>query len=312
MLQVDAFILSRNRAKFIGDSIKSLLQQSHSFQNIVVLDNQSSDNTETVVSGFPDVTFLKSSGELSVFDNLRRIKDHGSSNWVMAFHDDDVIHKSFLEEAAKALSAFPNLNLIASNFVGSKHPSLDDLNNLKLDDAHHYFANSSTLSAFCMSDNRIGFSSCLYRREAFREAIDCDYSAFGKMADRPVLVNACESGAALVFKDNFLLYRLHEDQDSVESKNGPFLEEGLALANFYKSRTYDREPLLLKLSFILNLKSFLKQIYKWCSDRDSQSYFGYTKSLLSDFEFSPLLQFVPRPFFRYVRKSIRLFKHDFF
>ena len=70
MLEVDAFILSRNRAKFIGP-IKSLLQQSHSFQSIVVLDNQSSDNTETVVSGFPEVTFLRSSKGLSVFDNLK-------------------------------------------------------------------------------------------------------------------------------------------------------------------------------------------------------------------------------------------------
>ena len=103
MLEVDAFILSRNRAQFIGDAIKSLLLQSYSFKSIAVLDNQSSDNTDMIVSGFPNVEFLKSDKELSVFDNLRRIKDHGASDWVMAFHDDDVIHKSFLEEASKAL-----------------------------------------------------------------------------------------------------------------------------------------------------------------------------------------------------------------
>ena len=58
MLEVDAFILSRNRAQFIGDAIKSLLLQSYPFKSIAVLDNQSSDNTDMIVSGFPNVEFL--------------------------------------------------------------------------------------------------------------------------------------------------------------------------------------------------------------------------------------------------------------
>ena len=312
MLEVDAFILSKNRAEFIGDSIKSLLLQSHPLKNLVVLDNQSSDNTETIVSGFSTVGFFKSSQELTVFDNLRRIKQYGNSDWVMAFHDDDLIHKSFLEEANNALKKYPNLNLICSNFIGLEFPILDDLNDQKLGNDHNYFANSSALSAFCMSDNRIGFSSCLYRREALNEVIDKDYSAFGKMADRPVLIQACGNGAALAFKESFLLYRLHAKQDSVETKNGPFLTDGVALANFYKSKTYDQGHFLYKLSYILSIKSFLKQIYKWCSDRESTSFYEFIKTLQSDFKIFFLLLFFPRPILRYVRKSIRIFKHDFF
>ena len=312
MLEVDAFILSRNRAQFIGDAIKSLLLQSYSFKSIAVLDNQSSDNTDMIVSGFPNVEFLKSDKELSVFDNLRRIKDHGTSDWVMAFHDDDVIHMSFLKEAAKALQKYSDLNLIASNFIGTERPEIEDLNDQKLDYDYHYFPNSSALSAFCMSDNRIGFSSCLYKREFFNEIIDYDYRSFGKMADRPVLINACASGAAIVYKENYLLYRTHASQDSVTSTNGPFLSEGLALAKFYKSKTYDKNEFLYKLSFILNLKSFLKQIYKWCSDRDSMSFFKFFKTFQSDSKIFFLLILFPRPILMYLRKSIRIFKSDFF
>ena len=312
MLEVDAFILSRNRAQFIGDAIKSLLLQSYSFKSIAVLDNQSSDNTDMIVSGFPNVEFLKSDKELSVFDNLRRIKDHGTSDWVMAFHDDDVIHMSFLKEAAKALQKYSDLNLIASNFIGTERPEIEDLNDQKLDYDYHYFPNSSALSAFCMSDNRIGFSSCLYKRELFNEIIEYDYRPFGKMADRPVLINACASGAAIVFKENYLLYRTHASQDSVTPANGPFLSEGLALAKFYKSKTYDKDGFLYKLSFILNLKSFLKQIYKWCSDRDSMSFFKFFKTFQSDSKIFFLLILIPRPILRYLRKSIRIFKSDFF
>ena len=312
MLEVDAFILSCNRAQFIGDAIDSLLLQSYSFKRIVVLDNQSSDNTDMIVSGFPNVEFIKSDKKLSVFENLSRIKDHGTSDWVMAFHDDDVIHMSFLHEAAKALPQCPDLNLIASSFIGTERPVIEDLNEQKLVSDYHYFPNSSALSAFCMSDNRIGFSSCLYKREIFNEIIGYDYRPFGKMADRPLLINACAHGSAIVFKENYLLYRTHASQDSVTPTNGPFLSEGQALAKFYKFQTYDKDDFLYRLSFILNLKSFLKQIYKWCSDRESTSFFRFIKTSQSDYKIFLLLILFPRPILRYARKSIRIFKNDFF
>ena len=72
---LDIFVLSRNRGTFIGQAIQSLLSQTFQDFRLIVLDNASSDNTESVVrclAATKPIEFLGSSENLGVKGNIAR------------------------------------------------------------------------------------------------------------------------------------------------------------------------------------------------------------------------------------------------
>ena len=160
-----------------------------------------------------------------------------------------------------------------------------------------------------MTDNAIGFSSCIYKREFLRNILS-DLNQYGKMLDRPLMIENCGTGCILVFKSYYLNYRLHPKQDSQDSSNGPFLEEGENLVRYYNNIAF-KGTFKNKLSFAISVNSFVKEIYKWCSDRNSTTYFRYKFDLFRYLGL-PISVFLPRPITRWLRKLVKLASRNFY
>ena len=247
--RIDIFILSHNRQDYILESIASILQQTFLGYNLYVLDNCSTDNTVNVVKEkHPAIKVLTSSTNLSFLENFKRVLEHTKADRVMAFHDDDLIHKDYLSKVFELIDKNRDISLVGSNFSGFKNLSVEGLNRETLDSEFVIFENQSSFANFCMTDNAIGFSSCIYKREFLRNILS-DLNQYGKMLDRPLMIEHCGTGCILVFKSYYLRSRVHPKQDSQDSSNGPFLEEGKNLFRYYKNITFrDRSPYISSLT----------------------------------------------------------------
>ena len=82
-------------------SIESLLNQSAGVSKITVLDNESTDNTFSVVERFSSrgVRYIRTKGFLG---NFKKAQEIASGKYVMLFHDDDILHPLYLELALRA------------------------------------------------------------------------------------------------------------------------------------------------------------------------------------------------------------------
>ena len=88
---IEVFILTKNRTNYLNESILSLINQTTIPKFITVLDNDSEDNTSSVVQAFSDldVKYIKTQGFLGNFNKAREIV---SKKYCMLFHDDDLLH----------------------------------------------------------------------------------------------------------------------------------------------------------------------------------------------------------------------------
>jgi glycosyltransferase involved in cell wall biosynthesis len=114
---VSIIIPTYNRAHLIGETIQSVISQTYTNWELLVIDDGSEDETEAVVSGFKDhrISYFR----LNHTGYLGRVKNYGirkSSGEYIAFLDsDDLWRPDKLEWQLKLLSQHPDARFIISN-----------------------------------------------------------------------------------------------------------------------------------------------------------------------------------------------------
>jgi hypothetical protein len=77
------------------------------------------------------------------------------------------------------------------------------------------------------------FCSAVYRTDVLKQG-DFRFETYGKISDRPFVIEAARAGSAVVMLDPYVKYRIHARQDSTDQSTGPFLPEVFALQRYYR------------------------------------------------------------------------------
>jgi len=314
-MNLDVFILTYNRADLLRETLESLAAQTYQDFTIVVVDNASTDNTVEIVNEFSryrQAHLHRHPYNIGGVDNFHYVGRLAKAKWVMAFHDDDIMHPRYIEYAMNALSKNPECYLIASNYVGVKKTSQEALAAQKLNNDHWSFDHAAHFASFCYTINKIHFGSTIYQTERLRSLHKENLLAFGKIADRPAMIETLRAGGgAIVFKAPFIQYREHANQDSQTSTSGPFLHEAIALAGYYAEVMGKTWQTSSGRSFIVNNRAYLKGLYKWCSDRSSKCFNHYVWCA-KEVGAASYVSFLPRLIMRLVKKILLKIDFKFF
>ena len=109
--KVTVMILTYNRSGLLKFALESVLSQDYPDFRVVVLDNASTDETESVVGSFADprVTYLRNETNIGLWRNWNRAIEMNSSPYLSVFHDDDVMLPGFIRESAAVLDQHPSV-----------------------------------------------------------------------------------------------------------------------------------------------------------------------------------------------------------
>jgi len=297
------FILSFNRGKYIHHTIECILNQRFKDFTVTILDNASTDETESVVKKFP-VTFFRQEKNVGVINNFLMANQHCQSDWLMVFHDDDLLHPDYLQHCYDEIIKDPELQFMGSNYIGIQAPSHNSWPKVHVES--WTFRDQAHFASFCYTKNDIHFASAIYKREHFMK-ISNKFSIFGKICDRPILIEGMGNGKGKVFKYPFVQYRLHAGQDSQSATSGPFLNEAIALTRFYKSFMGTDWSTSSGKCFIINNRAYLKGLYKWCSDRQTMSFNKFIGKAIQE-DAATVWSRLPRVIMRCLKKYY--LKHD--
>ncbi len=103
-LKVSILMAVKNEEKYISECIKSILSQTFSDFELLIVDDHSTDKTAHVISQFKDkrIIFSKSkgSGKNAAFNKAFK---QSKGDFICLFAGDDVLHKNSLEERIKPL-----------------------------------------------------------------------------------------------------------------------------------------------------------------------------------------------------------------
>lgn len=103
-----------NRARYLQESLRSILKQTLLDFEVIVSDNCSTDNTEETVCAFSDsrIRYRRNDSNLGVFPNMNRCLELAQGEYVVIVHDDDLFAPQFLERECEMLDKHPRAGMV--------------------------------------------------------------------------------------------------------------------------------------------------------------------------------------------------------
>jgi len=230
---IEILVLTYNRSDLLPATLATLLAQTVPATSIRIVDNGSTDLTGEIARSFASRGvhyFRRDVNDLpACWRDLQRIP---TAEWVMVFHDDDLLHPEYLGAVSTVIDEFPEATLIGAAMKAEAAPNARD-----------WAAISPKRTTGILSWREFArklyegfpfpFCSAVYRTEVFRRTVG-DNVTYGKIFDRPFLMEVARAGGAVLLKDAFVKYRVHPSQDSRDSVTGPFPSEALMLQRYYR------------------------------------------------------------------------------
>jgi GT2 family glycosyltransferase len=193
LLSIACVIVAYNNADNIGKLLDSLLTQSKPMEEIVVLDNASSDATREIVrQRFPQVTLLASSSNTGVGGGYAQGMEYAYQKgyeWIWLLDGDSLPKNTALEELQKAFAslrhAYPKLGILASCPV---NPMTNERYGgflwrgrfvalpKQLTDSQEPFPVDSTISSGCLVNRTVVEDVGLPRADFFMDFVDHEYN----------------------------------------------------------------------------------------------------------------------------------------
>jgi len=138
--EVTVAIPTYNRARLLEMTLKSVLSQDYPNFRVLVLDNASTDNTESVVASFNDsrITFCRSEVNEGFAANENRAIRLNRSPYLSVFFDDDIMLPGFLTKTVQFLDEHQTAGfvLVAARYIDENgallHKADADLHALNL------------------------------------------------------------------------------------------------------------------------------------------------------------------------------------
>ncbi len=198
-------------------SIRSILNQSLPDIEITLLDDGASDEYRDWVAQLADprVTYHRNPSRLGAMRNMFAAITAGRAPYTIAFHEDDLMGRRYLEAAVQILSEHPRCA-----FVACQLREFDT----DLTDAELAAGGSPAAFSLCATPadfvrTIVGgvepmFGSIVYRRAAL-DGAHADHERLQTLVDRPFLLSILEGGwQAAIVDDPLVWYRHHGEGDT--------------------------------------------------------------------------------------------------
>ncbi|WP_338377968.1 glycosyltransferase [uncultured Flavobacterium sp.] len=214
---VSIVIATFNRADLIGETLDSVINQTYSDWECIVVDDGSSDKTEEVVGKFIEVdkriSFYKRPKSLPKGPNSSRNYgiDKSKGNYILSLDSDDWLLSNHLEMKMKVINAAPHAVGVLSKTI------MVDNNKKEIKRETRTLLTDNLLEDFISLKISWYMHDIIWKR-SFLEGKMLFNEKLLKMLDRDFHIRRLAEEPKLVLVDEYLaLYRIHENSNSSNS-----------------------------------------------------------------------------------------------
>jgi glycosyltransferase involved in cell wall biosynthesis len=156
-----------NYDRFIGQAIQSVLNQTFTDFELVIVDDASTDNSVPVIKNFSDerVKFYQNEKNIGRVKNINKCLSLASGEYVTLLPSDDIYLPTFLEKEIKVLDSKPEVGLVYSS------AGVIDENGVVIREHHpfsqDYIINGEEEFKRLIFANHISVLTALVRRECY-------------------------------------------------------------------------------------------------------------------------------------------------
>ena len=233
-----------NRAFFLKESIKSVLEQKYSCSELIIINDGSSDNTEEVIKSFKGkrIRYLKNEKNLGYISSINKATAQVKGDWIMHLSDDDLLLPDALKLLAKAISENQNkqigfvvpqtININSKGKVISIPKSQLDNKEYLILEPKEFIPNYTLYGKKIREKYRFNtcFPATLFNKKTFiKMGMSCPQLPVAH--DLLIAAKICLKYPIIVIDKPSIKYRIHESWGSGLNQRGEFLEEYLRYLN---------------------------------------------------------------------------------
>jgi glycosyltransferase involved in cell wall biosynthesis len=115
MPEISVLMVTQNGADFIGETIKSVLDQSFTDFEFVIMDDGSADSTVKTIQSFQDSRIRLEERNADYINNLNEGLSLVQGEFVARIDHDDIMHSERLRIQLKRMRQHPEITVISSN-----------------------------------------------------------------------------------------------------------------------------------------------------------------------------------------------------
>jgi glycosyltransferase involved in cell wall biosynthesis len=119
MSKVSICIPNYNYGVYIGDTIQSILNQTYTDFELIVVDDASTDNSMDVITSFHDKRLKVHRNEfnLGITANWNKCLEYATGDYIAIFHSDDVYHREIIGHDVHILSKEEEVHIVGTRAV---------------------------------------------------------------------------------------------------------------------------------------------------------------------------------------------------
>ena len=290
--KVSVLIPAYNYAKYLPEAIESVLSQTFTDFELIIVDNCSTDNTKEVVNNYAKndsrVAFIRNKENIGMYRNYNQALLHATGDYIKFLNADDKFEPTLLEKFVNILDNDITISVVTSNrqYFGSKNDILTPPFKGKVESI------TAILSSL-KKGNWIGEpTTVMFRRENLNLGLfDISLLMF---ADQDMWLRHLRVGNLYIIDEVLSFFRMHEEQGTVQltSNNDKRLFNILQYAEYRRNALlnhrfgYDLYTThMLKSKTILNdaTKNTIKLIKRQPTDKNGLLFLYSTKFLVQFF-----------------------------
>jgi glycosyltransferase involved in cell wall biosynthesis len=238
--------------------VQTLLDQSFQDFDLTLIDDGASDAYREYVAtlGDPRVKYRRNPVRLGAMKNIFHAIRSGTAKYSMAFHEDDLVGRHYLEAAIGILEHQSGCGFVAAELHEfMDEPSSEVLSRPPGSRAHEQFKSGAEFLGAIFRGVEPMFGSIVYRRAAVEHIVPA-LDHYGTLADRPFLLAILKNWSAAIIREPLAWYRRHDNGDGRHETMSA--EHVLRLFRTYRSTL---PPTLIAREFFSYSSDWLVALY---------------------------------------------------
>ena len=119
MPRLSICIPTYNRAHLLPETVETILCQTYSDFELVIVDNNSTDNTEYVVRQMDDprIRYVKNPVNVGLILNNNRCIEEAACELIAVYHDDDLYHPDIVRRSVELFDRYPSAGVVCTSML---------------------------------------------------------------------------------------------------------------------------------------------------------------------------------------------------
>lgn len=217
MPKITVVLTSFNHAKFIRETIDSVIDQTFSDFELVIWDDASTDDSWAIINSYSDPRIKAFRNEVTmrgVYGINKAISEVATGEYIAIHHSDDVWELDKLEKQVACLDAHSEVGAVFTNAKPINELSVP------LNDSSHFYSNIFNqpnrsryewLRYFFLNGNALCHPSVLVRKSCYDEC-GLYRIGFGQLGDFDMWVRLCAKYEIHVLSEKLIKFRIRDGE----------------------------------------------------------------------------------------------------